>query len=165
MSRKKTSIGYFTDSGSFVRTTKSKSKYRRWGGGKDSYKWTGGSSNKGGSYTPPAPAPKAAAPAPAAAAAPAPAPISNPYREQADALMKTIKDMETNQAKKIEEIQEAAKKRINYATPQAVNPSNLTIASAGTQPNQSGTGSFKRRMAPKKTTSNANLRTINSMNI
>ena len=110
-------------------------------------------------YKPPAPA----APAPKAAPKPAPKPISNPYKAQADQLMKTIKQMETNQTQKIAEIQEAAKARITYATPQAVQPANLTIAAAGSQPKQTGSSTFKRRSMQSPSTSN--LRTINSMNI
>ena len=110
------------------------------------------------------PAPQAApAPAPKAAPKPAPKPISNPYKDQADQLMKTIKQMETNQTQKIAEIQEAAKARITYATPQAVQPANLTIAAAGSQPKQTGSSTFKRRSMQSPSTSN--LRTINSMNI
>ena len=51
-----------------------KNKYKRWGGGKDSYKWTGGKSELT-IYKIPKPAP---APPPAAAPAPAPAPAPKP---------------------------------------------------------------------------------------
>jgi hypothetical protein len=60
---------------------------------------------------------------------------------------------------------ENAKPKTIFSSASAVQPSNLTIASAGSQPKQSGTGSFKRRTATKKTTPTSNLRTINSMNI
>jgi len=93
------------------------------------------------------------APAPVKAAAPAPdLTINNPYKDEADKLLKTIKDMQD------------AKPKTIFSSASAVQPSNLTIASAGSQPKQTGTGSFKRRTAAKKTTT-ANLRTINSVNI
>ena len=97
-----------------------------------------------------------AAPAPAAApaassAAQNPLAINNPYKAEADRLLQTIKDMED------------AKPKTMISSSQAVNPSNLTIAAAGEQPKQSGSGSFKRRKAA--TTTTANLRTINSVNI
>ena len=105
-----------------------------------------------GSYSPPAPAP---APAPSFAAASSaaqnPLAIDNPYKDEADRLLQTIKDME------------AAKPKTMISSSQAVNPSNLTIAASGSQPKQSGSGSFKRRKTA--TTTSANLRTINSVNI
>jgi hypothetical protein len=95
-----------------------------------------------------------AAPAPAPAPTPtpraAPAPVSNPYKAEADRLMKTIKEME------------AAKPKTIYAASQAVQPSNLTIAAAGTASKQTGTSAFKRR---RKTSSSTNLRTIQSVNV
>ena len=57
---------------------------------------------------------------------------------------------------------EAAKPRQIYSASQAVQPSNLTIPSAGTPSKQTGTSAFKRR---KKTVPAINLRTIQSVNV
>jgi hypothetical protein len=99
-------------------------------------------------YTPPAPA---AAPAPAPTPQQAALPVNNPYKAEADRLLKTIKEME------------AAKPKAIYAASQAVQPTDLTIASAGTTSKQTGTSSFKR--SKKKTVTGNNLRTIQSVNI
>jgi hypothetical protein len=103
----------------------------------------------------------AAAPAPAPAPAPkaaAPAPVANPYKDQADALLKTIQAM----APKPAAAAPPPKPTTIFAASQAVQPSNLTIASAGEASKQTGTSSFKRR---KKTNATSNLRTIQSVNV
>jgi hypothetical protein len=102
-----------------------------------------------------------AAPAPAAPAytpQQAALPVNNPYKAEADRLLKTIKEMETARSEEI-----AAAPKTIYAASQAVQPTDLTIASAGTTSKQTGTSSFKR--AKKKTVTGNNLRTIQSVNI
>ena len=99
-----------------------------------------------GGYKPPAPAAPAAAPSAAPALT-----INNPYKAEADRLMKTIKEMEAAKPKAI----------FNNASP--VSPSNqLQIAGASSANKTSGTSNFKRRT---KTTPTNIIRTIQSVNI
>ena len=102
--------------------------------------------------------PKQAAPAPAptqatSAPAPAPLPVNNPYKAEADRLLKTIKEMEAAKPKAI----------FNNASP--VSPSNQLQVSSASSPNKtSGTSNFKRRAKTTTTPTNI-LRTIQSVNV
>ncbi len=102
----------------------------------------------------------APAPAPAPAFAPAPASyaapnltINNPYKAEADRLLKTIKEME------------AAKPKVLFNNASPVSTSNqLQIAGASSVNKTSGTSNFKRRTKTKTTPTNL-IRTIQSVNV
>jgi len=99
-----------------------------------------------GGYRPPAPA------APAPRAAPQPnLSVNNPYKAEADRLLKTIQEME------------AAKPKTMFAGSSTVStPQNLQIAAASDANKRAGTNNFKRRSPSKSTTP---LRTIQSVNV
>ena len=79
--------------------------------------------------------------------------INNPYRAEADRLLKTIQEME------------AAKPKILFNNASPVSPSNQLQVSSASNPNKtSGTSTFKRRTKTTKKPTNI-LRTIQSVNV
>ena len=109
-----------------------------------------------GGYKPPAPA----APAPKAAA-PAPKPISNPYKEQSSALLKTI-DSLVQSMDKPAPAPPPPPKTIFAGSTNVNSPGNLQIAPAAGINKRGGTNNFKRRTQAAPTNT---LRTIQSVNV
>ncbi len=107
-------------------------------------------------YKPPAPA----APAPKAAA-PAPKPISNPYKEQSSALLKTI-DSLVQSMDKPAPAPPPPPKTIFAGSTNVSSPGNLQIAPAAGINKRGGTNNFKRRTQAAPTNT---LRTIQSVNV
>ena len=110
-----------------------------------------------------APAP-AAAPPPKPAPAPAPAPVKtpkNPYKKQADDLLKTIDKI---LAKPADPPPPPPKPVTIFGGSTALSGGDLQIAPANKATKNTGTGGFKRRKSSAKQT-NAGLRTVQSLNV